>query len=135
MALDFIGTSLELLRREYPPAYALLCSNMAGRSAQLTISGEPLWLSFTAHGITVAPGNAAGEPALRLTTDWDTILDLVDARLSMIDAVLCGRFDLHGEGRELARFYDATLTYLRGGIRCPSFPALLDRLRATHGGL
>jgi hypothetical protein len=157
MAMDFVGTSLELLRREHPPAYAVLCSSMAGRRARLSISGESLALVFSAEHIAVerlvperliperlvperleaGPAaadvpHAAGEPELCLTTDWATILDLVDAQLSITDAVVCGQFDLRGEGRELARFYDALLTYLRGAVRCPSFPGLLDRLRAAQ---
>jgi hypothetical protein len=152
MAMDFVGTSLELLRRQHPPAYAVLCSSMAGRRARLSISGESLALVFSAEHIAVerlvlerlvperleaGPAaadvpHAAGEPELCLTTDWATILDLVDAQLSITDAVVCGQFDLRGEGRELARFYDALLTYLRGAVRCPSFPGLLDRLRAAQ---
>jgi hypothetical protein len=129
-ALSLIAASLAALRAEHPAAYTQLARQMAGRQAQISIAGEDLTLTFTAEAISVAPG-AAGE-ALRLTTDWATLLALVDAELSLVEAVLTGRCDLLGEARELAVFYDALLLYLRGGLRCPSFPALLDRMRLLH---
>jgi hypothetical protein len=128
-ASDFIGASLELLKKECPQAYDLLCSQMAGRQAWFSIDGDPVRLAFSPERILLQPPEGDGDLSVRLITDWATVLDLADAKLTLIDAVLSCRLDLHAEANELALFYAASLTYLRGAVRCPSFPALLDRLR------
>jgi len=130
-AADFIEASLDALEREHPQAYALVCNQMAGRRTLLTIDSEAVLLDFSARRAALTRTEDAGA-ALLLVTDWDTIFDLLDARLTIIEAVECGRFNLHGEARELTRFYDALLIYLRGAVRCPSFPMLLERLKMVQ---
>jgi hypothetical protein len=131
-ASEFIGASIELLEKECPQAYTLLCSQMAGRQAWFSIGGDPVRLAFIPDRILLQPPEGDGDLSVRLITDWATVLDLADAKLTLVDAVLSSRLDLLAEAKELALFYAATLTYLRGAVRCPSFPALLDRLRLAH---
>ncbi|MCZ7545140.1 MAG: hypothetical protein M5R40_17160 [Anaerolineae bacterium] len=122
-----IDESLTILRRECPRAYGLLCDLLAPREVLVQIDDEATAVNFGADAITIAP--APRHPCVRLTASRQTLLDLLDARLSLIDAVLSGDVLLQGDIDDLARFHEGLLTYLRGGVRCPSFPGLLDQLR------
>lgn len=124
----FIGTSLELMQNECPPAFTRLCRQMVGRKVVLEIAGEQIYLVFERDRVLLDKP-AKADKAVQLRTNWRVILALIDAEMTMVDAILSGEFDLYGESSELALFYDATMTYFRGAVRCPSFPALLDRLR------
>jgi len=127
-ATAFIPLSLEILQQECPAAYQELCARLAGRKVRLEIGQEEVVLAFTREAAMVISGEEGGA-ATSLTTGWETILELLDGRLAFMDAVLEGRLDLIGEAGELARFYGGLQTYLRGAVRSPSFPGLLDRLR------
>jgi hypothetical protein len=133
-ALDFIGASLETLRVECPAAYESICQQMAGRSLLLIIDQEHLRLDFLAHQVRVQPAREGEDspPPTRLQTSAQTILDLADARLTLVEAVLYGRLDLYGYVSDLGVLYDSILTYARGVIRCRSAPALLDHYRSVH---
>ena len=122
-----IDDSLATLRRECPRAYDLLCDLLAPREVLVQIDDETAVLNFGADAVTVslAPHN----PHVRFSLSRQTILDLLDARLTLIEALLSGELLLQGDIDDLARFHEGLMTYLQGGVRCPSFPALLDRFR------
>ena len=132
-AESFIRASLDVLQQECPLAYSRLCELLAGRQAELHIGAEQVRLSFLPEQILFISSPESDPAAIRLITDWGTILDMADARLTLTGAALSGRLDLFGQAAELARFYEVLLTYLRGAVRCHSFPHLLDHLRAVKG--
>jgi hypothetical protein len=131
--IDFIRTSLVVLEHECPMAYTHLCDVMSGRMVELVIGDEVMALDFHAGQPVVYPTEATHHLTTRLLTDPRTILDLADARLTIIAAVLERRIDLFGGVGELSALYEAILTYIRGLIRCPSAPRLLDHFRVVHG--
>jgi len=104
---------------------------MVGQTIRIMLDGEVITIAFDQRPNLPAPSEPAS-PCVHLTTNTQTILDLADARLSVLDAILSGRLDLRGEAGELALFYEALLTYLRGAVRCLSFPSLLDQFRLAH---
>lgn len=131
-ASDFIQTSLHLLAAECAEAYTALCLQMSGRPLELWIGSEGMLLDFQADLADVLPLPDGSRFELRLLTDWQTVLDMADAKLTIYTAVLSGRLELFGGVNELSRLYAALQTYLRGAVRCVSFPNLLDEVRKTH---
>ena len=125
----FILDSLETLRREYPYVYDRMCAALAPRSLRLTIDGQSLPLRFE-PGRHLSPDQLP-EPDVRLATSRQTILEVIDARYSLEQAVDLGLIDLAGTTTDLSAFHDALLMYVRGAVRCPSFPALLERYRRS----
>jgi hypothetical protein len=123
----FIGASLETLSNEFSTAYHLLYTQLASRSVLLVIDDEAVVLAFDREGAHVLP--ELGNPTIRLQTSRQTILDVIDARLTLLEAVLEDSIVLQGDTESLAAFHEGLLTYIQGAIRCPSFPALLDHFR------
>jgi hypothetical protein len=127
----FLERSLALLAVEHPSGYRRLCDGMAGHAVQFVVDGRAVAVRFE-------PGRArvSRAPDARATTfarlDRATLLDLVDAVVSLPDAILTDRFHLRADLDDVVRFHDAFLVYLRGALRCPGFPALLHAYRAAH---
>lgn len=128
-----IEASLRALQVECPPAYAQLCALMAGREVLLWIDDERAVIVFDGGEARVVP--EARAPCIWMRTSRQAILDLIDARLTLSEAVLDGAIALQGRVEDLALFHEGFLTYLRGAVRAPSFPALLDRFRRAPARL
>ncbi len=125
----FIELSFEILRDEFPTAYLLLCSQLAPRTVQMFINDEVITLAFDPGGAHLRQD--VRTPTLELHTSRQTILDVIDAHLALHEAILVDAILLRGAIEDLAAFHDGLLTYVRGAVRCPSFPPLLDRFRYT----
>ena len=123
----FIETSLRTLRTESPRAYFLMCGMLAPREVELRIDGESVSLAFAPDAARRL--SRARAPTVRLVTSRQTILHVLDAHLTLQEAVERDAIMLQGRTEDLSRFHDALLTYVRGAVRAPSFPALLDRFR------
>ena len=105
---------------------------MAGRVVLLQMDEESIPISFQPDQVTFASALDAGRLVSHLNTSRQAILDLVDARLTLVDAILEGQLDLIGEATDLGLLYETLLTYLRGAVRCPSIPSLLDQFRDEY---
>jgi hypothetical protein len=98
------------------------------------IDGEIVALAFD-HGNVYFPSEL-DDPTVQLHASRQTILDVIDARLTLYEAVLTDSIVLAGHIDDLVAFHDGLVTYIQGAIRCPSFPALLDHFRyALTSGL
>lgn len=126
---EFIRTSLETLRDEFPTAYLLLCTQLTFRTVLLIVDREKVVLRFDPLGAHIL--SQLLNPVVQLYTTRQTILDVIDARLTLYEAVLTDAILLQGAVENLAAFHEGLLTYVQGAARCPSFPALLDRFRYT----
>ena len=132
-AAYFLQASLQALQLECPQAYQVICRQLSGKQLLVEIDGEAVGLGFSQQQVELVPvGEYQPPPRLLLRTTWQNILDLVDARLTLQEAVLSSRLDLAGASGDLVLLYDAMLTYLRGGVRTFAFPLLLQELRITH---
>ncbi len=129
---EFLSRSLEILGREMPRSHARLCASMQGRCVAIEVDGPPVLVSFEGGGCAVGPLGVT-PPSVEAVLSKQAILDLLDGRDSLEDAVWSDRFFLRAPVRELERFLEALLLYLRGAVRCPSLPALLERYRAQGG--
>ncbi len=123
----FVRTSLALLRQEYGDVYFLLCRRLAPRALLLVIDGEEIPLRFTPFEIEFPA--ALPRPRVRCQTSSGAILDVIDARLTLNEAVAAGRLILVGDTADLSLFHDGLIDYVRGMVRAPSAPFLLERFR------
>ena len=64
-----------------------------------------------------------------MATSRKTLLDLVDGRMSLLEAILNDLLDVRGDTLPLVRLFDAFTAYLQGAVRAPGMSQLLDRFR------
>jgi hypothetical protein len=124
---DFLRESFDALRRELPEVHGVMCGCLAEREVELRVGEEIVSLAFTATDVELRP--SCGAPAAAVRTSRAGILDLIDARSTLLDSVLAGRLELAGTLDELARFHDGLMAYLHGAMRAPSFRSILRRFR------
>lgn len=124
---DYLGAALAALAREIPPAYAALTRALDGMSVRFDVDGRACSLRC-ADGVHALGAGLAGCDT-EVATDTATILDLVDARCSLVQAVRSDRLHLRGPVAAVARFDRGLGAFLAGAVRGPSFPSLLEDLR------
>src|SRR5215213_3137430 len=111
---EFVGASLATLRQECPTAYVQLCTLLKPREVLLSIKGETVALAFDHTGAHILP--LPRSPTLLLQTTRQAILDVVDDRLRLDEAVLGDAILLQGDVEDLALLYEGLLTYVRGAV-------------------
>ena len=126
-----LAESFVVLAAELPPAWARFCAALDGRTVEIRVDGERFTVGFAAATATIAGGAAASSPVdALLETTRRTIEDVLDARLSLRDAVMGDALRVVAPLAMMSRLHTGILAYVHGGVRCPSFPALLKRFRA-----
>lgn len=124
----FLETSLHLMQGECAPAYRYLCELLAPRQVAIAVDREEVALAFTPeHARTLPPVKA--QPVIRLQMGRGTLLDLTDGKFTLQEAILDGVVSVQGDLKDLVVFHEGWLAYMRGVIRCPSMPDLLERFR------
>ena len=126
---DFLEQSLQVLRDEMPVAHEALVSTLEGRLMSIEADGERRVVSFGAEGL--CPHAVDEKVDLAVGLERDTVLDLVDGRISLPRAVTTGRLALRGGVAAISRFDRAFQSYVRGAVRCPSMPGLLNHFRQS----
>ena len=129
---SFIEVSLDIMQQECFQAYQVMCRQMEGSAILLIISDESIVLHFHNCHVDMLITTEQNSPAFQVSTGVPTILALVDGRSTLLESVLSVEVTLKGEIAEIAQFYAALRTYLRGAVRCPSFPRLLDHFRDVN---
>jgi len=132
--------SLDTLRLECPQAYQRICDCLAPLTVALSLDGDPASLAFCPGLIRIVPveGPAPGphggqvgiQPDVHASASRSTIIDLLEGRSTIEDAILSDAILLRGRIDDIARFHDALLYYVCGAVRCPSFPAILAGYRS-----
>lgn len=120
--------SVEHLEHEVPDSYRLLVAQLGPMVVELNVDGEV----FTLRGgdrLRVSDG-AADIAATRIATSRVAILDVLDARVALGEAVEAGRVRVQGSLDDLQRAHDSLRAYVHAAVRAPSQPALLSELRA-----
>lgn len=131
---DFLRTSLGAIRRESPDAFAAMCRRLAPREVRLAVDGEELAVRFTPEDVAMLA--APCRPVVEFVTSRAAILDVIDARHSLLSAVLAETLVLRGALDDLLAFHDGLIAYAQGAVRSPSLPRLLERFRASdHSSL
>jgi hypothetical protein len=126
----FLTHSMTLLAAEKPDVAARLGALLRDREARVQVDAERVGIVFPA-GVFRLVAEVA-DPFIELRSSRRTILEVVNGRLTLEDAVWGEHLWLRGHLDDLVRFHDALVLYLQGAVRCPSFPWLLDRYRDGH---
>lgn len=126
---SFLDRSLTILAREAPDSYRRLCTMLAGRRLRVTGDNEEFGLDF--HDRSVATTAARGDEAIVAGIDRRTIVAMIDGHLTIDEALRLDRFGVRAAVTDALTAFDGIEIYLRGAVRCPSFPGLLDDFRAS----
>lgn len=124
---EFVKTAMALLRDEYPRAYYLICAEIAGRTISIECDNQTVFLDGTA--LEVLFPDRIESPGVRAQTSRQTILDAIDARVTVEEAIRDGRLFISGPKDDVVRCHSALLMFVRGAVRSPSFPALMQEFR------
>lgn len=122
--------SVQHLEEEVPDSYRVLVAELGAMAVELEIDGEV----FTLRGggrLHVSDGATQMADA-RIVTSRVTILDLLDARVGLGEAVEAGAVGVHGSLDDVQRAHDSLLAYVHAAVRAPSQPGLLSALREGH---
>ena len=76
--------------------------------------------------VTDGPASVRGA---RIASSRAAILDLLDARFSLDEAVQAGVVNVRGSLDDILRAHDTLLAYVHAAVRAPSHPELLAALR------
>jgi hypothetical protein len=126
---DFLAASLAALGQEVPAAFALLCRRLARREVRLRVDDDTVALRFLPGGVVMDP--VPERPCVELVTTGRTVLDVLEARETLVSAALRDRLQLRGALDDLLALHDGLLAYVHGAVRAPSLPRLLARYRAA----
>jgi hypothetical protein len=124
---EFLAESFDTLRTERPDAYAALCGCLAPHTVRLEIDGESVTLRFLPRRIEFMQELRAVD--IDVCTTARAILAVINAELTLTEAVLADALQLRGTPDDLLVFHDGLAVYVHGAVRTPSFPALLRRFR------
>lgn len=124
---SLLRRSLGHLADEVPDSYRLVLDRLGPLIVDLDVDGERFAMSG-GDQVRVTDGALATAGAHIVTTRAD-ILDVLDARIGLKDAVESGSVSVRGALDDVIRAHDTLLAYVHAAVRAPSQPALLTALR------
>ncbi|OBF32595.1 SCP-2 sterol transfer family protein [Mycolicibacterium peregrinum] len=125
---SLLRRSIEQLADEGPDGYRLILQELGPLVVELDVDGEVFSLSG-GHELRVGDGGADA-PGVRLRTSRGAILDVLDAKVGLGDAVEADLLCVRGALDDVLRAHDTLLAYVHAAVRAPAQPALLHALRA-----
>ncbi|MDH6198749.1 hypothetical protein M2272_005409 [Mycobacterium frederiksbergense] len=125
---SLLRRSVQHLADEVPDSYRLVLEGLGPLVVELDVDGE-LFSLRGGRRLEVSDG-AAETAGARIVTSRDAILDVLDARLGLEEAVQAGVLNVRGSLDDILRAHDTLRAYVHAAIRAPSQPALLAALRA-----
>ncbi|ORJ57311.1 SCP-2 sterol transfer family protein [Mycobacterium simiae] len=126
---SLLRRSIAHLEDEVPQSYRVLVATLGSLVVQLDVDGEV----FALRGgdrLRVSNGTAPGA-GVRIATSRLAVLELIDARVGLGEAVEAGMVRVHGSLDDVQRVHDALQAYVHAAVRASSQPALLSQLRAA----
>jgi hypothetical protein len=129
---EYVAELVRRLGQAEPDALARMRAVVGSRRARIRLDGEAVDVRFAPDGTLLvdAPrGDVDGEGA----TDRGTVLDLLDARLEVTDALLDGRLRVTGAVDDIARMFAAIEILLDVAARAPALQRLERDFRADAG--
>lgn len=128
---SFLRTSFQILRREHAQAFAAMVRALGRGRLYLQVDDEAIVLRFGQGTPQVWPAHGRDRRPPLVQTSRRAILQLADGELTVLDAVRARELEVLASPEDLLRLERSLGFYLRGAVRCPSFPALLEQFRAT----
>lgn len=124
-----LARSFALLTREQPQAHERILMPLAGLAVALKIDAEHFTAAFTS---TQAHLRAVdGQESITVGTSRRTILEVLDDRRMLTEAVLSNAVEVVGPLEVLLRAHEGLIRYVHGAVRCAGFPSLIHQLRLT----
>ena len=120
--------SVEHLAEEVPDSYGLVLERLGPMVIEIDVDGNV----FSMRGgqrLEVRDG-VADTAHTRITTSRSAILDVLDAKVGLGEAVEAGAVNVIGTLDDVQRAHDTLLAYVHAAVRAPSQPGLLAALRA-----
>jgi hypothetical protein len=127
---SLLRRSVGHLADEVPDSYFLVLQALGPLVVHIDIDSEV----FSLRGgrrLEVADG-AAGMAGAEITTSRAAILDLLDAKVGLDEAVQSGSVAVRGSIDDILRAHDTLHAYVHAAVRARSQPALLAALRAVQ---
>jgi hypothetical protein len=124
---SLLRRSVGRLEVEVPDSYQLVLDTLGPQVVELDVDGE----LFSLRGgdrLEVSDGEALTAHT-RITTSRGAIIDVIDARVGLADAVEVGAVSVRGSLDDVLRAHDTLLAYVHAAVRAPSQPGLLAALR------
>ncbi|AKK27204.1 hypothetical protein [Mycobacterium sp. EPa45] len=125
---SILRRSVEHLKEDVPGSYRLLVANLGPLVVELVIGDEVFSIRGGEH-IEVSDGSMQAVN-VRIATSRAAILDLIDARTELHEAVEAGTVAVHGSLDDVQRAHASLQAYVHAAVRAASVPALLSDLRA-----
>lgn len=124
---SLLRRSVEHLADEVPDSYRLVLERLGPLVVELDVDGE-LFSLRGGHRLEVADG-AAGTAGTRVATSRAAIVDVLDAKVGLGQAVEAGTVAVRGSLDDVQRAQNTLLAYVHAAVRAPSQPGLLAALR------
>jgi hypothetical protein len=125
---DYLTRSFRLLEAGMPAAYQALCAAAGELSVRLVATGDARVLRFRGR---IPVFEADGAADLEVVFDHRVILDLIDGRVALEDALLLDRLWIRGRPGALEQFHAGLIFYLNGAIRLSECLELLRYFRTA----
>jgi hypothetical protein len=124
---SLLRQSVEHLADEVPDSYRRVLDELGPLVVELDVDGD--LFSLRGGRRLEVSDRAADAAGARIKTSRATILDVLDARVGLQEAVEAGAVDVGGSLDDILRAHDTLLAYVHAAVRAPSQPALLAALR------
>lgn len=125
-ARRLLVAAFDVLGSEAPVHHGLLHAALGALAVTLLVGDEVLAPRVRGDRIVVERAEAS---RVTVRTDLDAACALLEARLTLAEAIARGVFDVRGTADSLDAAAGALDLFLHGLVRCPSGAALLDDLR------
>ncbi|WP_101948414.1 SCP-2 sterol transfer family protein [Mycobacterium sp. 3519A] len=125
---SLLRRSIEHLAHEVPDSYRLLADQLGPMVIEIDVDGEVFSLSG-GDAVQVSVG-AAEMSGVQIGTSRQAILDVIDARAGLGEAVEADAVTVRGSLDDVQQAHDSLLAYVHAAVRASSQPALLAELRA-----
>jgi hypothetical protein len=124
---SLLRRSAQHLADEVPDSYRLVLEQLGPMVVELDVDGE-LFSLRGGHLLEVSDG-AAHTAGTRIATSRAAILDVLDAKVGLGEAVEAGTVAVRGSLDDVQRAHNTLIAYAHAAVRAPSQPGLLAALR------
>ena len=123
--------SLAAIEREVPVCLQALRAALGVLAVGFDVDGETASLAVDRQRVQLRVSRSCSAVDVMLRCSRAAVVDLVEARLSLLSAAMSERVQIVGKPELLASFDRAWMAYLAGAARSPSFPRILDDFLAV----
>jgi SCP-2 sterol transfer family protein len=128
----FLSNSIHLLEKESRENFLRLNARLGGLRAKISDGSQTQIVYFDDRRLVVVPFSIHTD--IIVTLDAFKILQLLDGKESLQEAVLNKSIFIQGSLKILETYNEALGIYLHGALRSPGFPAILSRFRRSLTG-